>query len=103
MKVVREERAWLGHHPITIQVVDGLKEATGNDGQWSDSDNLIQIDASLRGPAFDAVLWHEAIHAVSDAYALRLTETKVRVLESGLMTITQPFRMNPVKETEWGV
>lgn len=77
--------------PIYIELVDGLKEHSGNAASYSEDDEgtgTIQIDSALRGKALHSALFHEmfhfALHRSGIYYIMgeKLDEGAVRALEN---------------------
>ena len=81
--------------PIEIDVFDvATNKHDGTDyyGYIKHSESTILLDASMKPSRRRATLFHEALHAVSNEYAIGLSEDQVKKLETGLLIL---FNDNP--------
>ena len=67
---------------IPLAFVTGLESF----GMFEDDPARISIRSGLPSPVAASTVLHEVLHAVSDAYGLRMTEAGIRSVEAGLVS-----------------
>ena len=53
-------------------------------GMFEEDPPMISIRSGLTPPIAASTVLHEVLHAISDAYGLRMTEAGIRAIEAGL-------------------
>mgnify|MGYP003672599681 CR=1 FL=1 len=69
-------------------------------GMFEDDPARISIRSGMPSPVAASTVLHEVLHAVSDAYGLRLSEASIRSIEAGLVSAA---RHDPEGMRRWVV
>jgi hypothetical protein len=67
-------------------------------GMFEGDPAKISIRCGMPSPVAASTVLHEVMHAVSDAYGLRLSEGCIRTIEAGLVSVA---RHNPEGMRQW--
>lgn len=76
-KIAATSIAWMD---VSIWKVPNLITSNHCAGEWDESAQRINIDASLKGPLLNDTIIHELIHAIVSVYGFRLSHNVITTL-----------------------